>query len=62
MAEKLFQGLVLPADQVELDKMDLDREITKFFHVVGQVIHKSLEMILYSRVFVFLIGVFCRRW
>ena len=41
--EKLLQGLVLLADQEELDKMDLDRAITKFFRVVGQVIHRSLN-------------------
>ena len=43
VAQKLFQGLVLPIDQVELDKMDFDRAITTFFHVVGQVIHRPLN-------------------
>ena len=31
---KLLQGLVLLDDQVEMDKLDLDRVITKFFHIV----------------------------
>ena len=43
VAEKLLQGLVLPIDQGELDKMDLDRVITKFFHCVSQVTTRLLH-------------------
>ena len=35
VVEKLLQRLVLPTDQVELDKLDLDRAIMRFFHFVG---------------------------
>ena len=46
VAEKLLQGLTLPVDQVELDEMDLDWAITKFFHVVGQVKVLKNDLIL----------------
>ena len=42
VAEKLLQRFVLPADQVELDKLDLNWAITNFFHVVSHV-HRSLN-------------------
>ena len=53
VAEKLLQGLVLPIDQVELDKLNLDRAIMRFFHYVGQVT-MSFTSISYFCIFVVL--------
>ena len=61
MAEKLLQRLVLPANQVDLDKLDLGGAITRFFHYVGQV-SKSFTSVSYFYIFIVLTSfVFCRR-
>ena len=36
-AKKLLKGVIPPAVNQEVDKLDLDRAISKFFHTVGQV-------------------------
>ena len=51
VTEKLLQGLILTADQVELDKLDLDQVTPQFFHYVVQVT-KSFTSVLYFCIFV----------
>ncbi|GFS33728.1 hypothetical protein Acr_00g0030250 [Actinidia rufa] len=36
-AEKLLEGVIPPVDGEEVEKLDLDRVMSKFFHVVGQM-------------------------
>ncbi|GFZ14574.1 hypothetical protein Acr_24g0007640 [Actinidia rufa] len=38
VVKKLFKGMIPPANKEEDEKMDLDREISKFFHIVGQAV------------------------
>ena len=38
MVEKLLQRLILLADKEAMDKLDLDRVITRFLHSLSQVI------------------------
>ncbi|GFS32018.1 hypothetical protein Acr_00g0020440 [Actinidia rufa] len=44
MAEKLLEGVIPPADKEEVEKLDLDRAILKFFHIISQamVLRSSL--------------------
>ena len=38
VAEKLLQGFILLSDKEEVDKLNLDRAITRFLHFLNQVI------------------------
>ena len=37
MVEELLEGVIPPADKEEVEKLNLDWAISKFFHIVGQV-------------------------
>ena len=35
--EKLLEGMIPPLDKEEVEKLDLDQVVSKFFHIVSQV-------------------------
>ena len=37
MAEKLLWGMIPPSNKENVEKLNLDQAVTKFFHVVSQV-------------------------
>ena len=37
VVEKLLGGMIPPLDKENVDKLNLDRAVTKFFHIIGQV-------------------------
>ncbi|GFZ09190.1 hypothetical protein Acr_20g0009980 [Actinidia rufa] len=37
-AEKLLESVIPPFDKEEVEKLDLDRVVSKFFHIIGQAI------------------------
>ena len=36
--EKLLEGVIPSIDKEEVEKLNLDQAILKFFHIVGQVV------------------------
>ena len=38
MAKKLLKAVIPPFDKKEVEKLELDQVVSKFFHIIGQVI------------------------
>ena len=40
VAEKILRGVIPPSDQEKVGQLSLDKTANKFFHALGQVLHR----------------------